>query len=180
MQKKRKRAIAMKKVIMIMAGIFAMSGCLWAQNEDKTGMEWVLEEGMERVQIDPGYQGISVYQNGYDWMPFTPMMGYTVYGSQYRKARAKKEWGTTLTLCIAPLAIAYLGWAIDDGTGFAIGLGVAGTAACLGAGIPLWVKGQRELDWMMDDYARRYGPRPYSSSLSVGPTGNGVGLAFNF
>ena len=53
-------------------------------------------------------------------------------------------------------------------------------AGSLGAGIPLWSKGRRELDWMMDDYAKRYGPKPYSAKLSAGPTNNGIGLAFNF
>ena len=37
-------------------------------------------------------------------------------------------------------------------------IGGAVMAAGLGAGIPLWVKGRRELDWMLDDYTKRYVP----------------------
>ena len=59
--------------------------------------------------------------------------------------------------------------------------GIAG-AACLGAGIPLWIKGNRKLNAIADDYNQRYGRNAYGykSSLSVGATGNGVGLALNF
>ena len=56
----------------------------------------------------------------------------------------------------------------------------AALAGSLGVGIPLWVKGRKDLDWMLDDYAKRYGPRPYAASLSAGPTRNGVGIALNF
>ena len=59
-------------------------------------------------------------------------------------------------------------------------VGIAGLGGSLGGGIPLWRKGRRELDWMMDDYVRRYAPKPYSSNISVGPTNNGLGLALNF
>ena len=59
--------------------------------------------------------------------------------------------------------------------------GIAG-AACLGVGIPLWIRGNRKLNAIADDYNQRYGRNAYGykSSLSVGPTGNGVGLALNF
>ena len=36
-----------------------------------------------------------------------------------------------------------------------------------------------ELDWMLDDYVRRYAPKPHAS-LTVGPTRSGMGLALNF
>ena len=59
--------------------------------------------------------------------------------------------------------------------------GITG-AACLGVGIPLWIKGNRKLNAIADDYNQRYGRNAYGykSSLSVGPTGNGIGLALNF
>lgn len=47
-------------------------------------------------------------------------------------------------------------------------------------GIHLWVKGRRELDWMLDDYAERYGPKSIAVSLTVVPTMNDFGLAYNF
>ena len=59
-------------------------------------------------------------------------------------------------------------------------LGGIGLAGSLGGGIPLWVKGRRELDWILDDYAERYAPRPYAASITAGPTRNGFGLALNF
>ena len=61
-------------------------------------------------------------------------------------------------------------------------LGYATGAACLGVGIPLWVKGDRQLNGIADDYNRNYGHRNlgYGSSLTVGPTRSGIGLALNF
>ncbi len=58
-------------------------------------------------------------------------------------------------------------------------------AACLGAGIPLWVKGNKKLGEIADDYNRNYGtPRrsPGSgTSLNLGPThSGGLGLSLNF
>ena len=55
-------------------------------------------------------------------------------------------------------------------------------AACIGVGIPLWVKGNRKLNAIADDYNQRYGRNAYghASSLSIGSTANGVGLALNF
>ena len=55
-------------------------------------------------------------------------------------------------------------------------------AAALGAGIPLWIKGNKKLNAIADDYNQRYGGKAYgySPSLSVGTTGNGIGLALNF
>ena len=59
--------------------------------------------------------------------------------------------------------------------------GLAG-AACLGVGIPIWVKGNRGLNKIADDYNRNYGRDKfgYAPSLSIGSTGNGVGLALVF
>ena len=59
--------------------------------------------------------------------------------------------------------------------------GIAG-AACLGTGITLWTKGNKKLNAIADDYNQRYGGKAYGSgtSLSIGTTGNGMGLALNF
>ena len=115
------------------------------------------------------------------WQELTPQVDYTqIYGSQYRKALSKKSWGVALTTLAAPLAalVGVVGISNEDSVAAAAGIG--GAVACAVPGIKLWVKGQRELDWMMDDYARRYGPKPYASSLTVGTNQNGWGLAFNF
>ena len=112
--------------------------------------------------------------------PFTPEVGYSLYGSRYRKARSEKGWGIALTAVVAPLGVAWFAYGIAEHStpGKVIGAGLC--VAGLGAGIPLWVKGQRELDWMMDDYARRHGPRPHAATLFFGPTPNGTGLALRF
>lgn len=167
----------MKKVIALLTGFFALSGILFAQSEDKTGMEWVLSDDLEKVQFDQNYYyggGI-----GYGYAPFDDYIGMSLYGSRYRKAKSNKLAGITL-VSITPAALPFLGWVAREGTWFSVSLVAAATAGCLVGGISLWRKGNKELDWMLDDYVRRYGPKPYSSSLSVGPTPNGIGLAFNF
>ena len=167
----------MKKVIALLTGFFALSGILFAQSEDRTGMEWVLSDDLEKVQFDQNYYyggGI-----GYGYAPFDDYIGMSLYGSRYRKAKSNKLAGITL-VSLTPTALPFLGWVAREGTWFSASRVAAATAGCLVGGIYLWQKGNKELDWMLDDYVRRYGPKPYSSSLSVGPTPNGVGLAFNF
>ena len=178
-----KKNTIMKRLLCFCLALLTVSGSLFAQNEDRTGMEWVLEEGVERVQFDPNYQGITVYSDG--WEPFTDWMGYSVYGSRYRKAKRDISNGSFLVYSSVPLAIALATWGLTvHGDGSQEAVAAIGTAAVLGAGlgfgIPLWRRGQREMDWMLDDYSRRYGPKPYSSTLSVGPTSGGIGLALNF
>ena len=56
-------------------------------------------------------------------------------------------------------------------------------AGCLGAGIPLWVKGNRGLRNIADDYNRTYinpDRNENSPNLSLGSTRSGIGLALNF
>lgn len=173
----------MKKVYILLTGLLALSGSLFAQSEDRTGMEWVLEEQGEQVLFDPDYQGTSII--GLGMFPMDDYAGYAIYGSRYRKAKAKKNLGQDLVYLGVPLGLAIAAWGCTvNGDGSQEAVAAVGTLAVLGAslgfGIPLWVKGQRELDWMLDDYARRYGPRSHTASLSLGATPNGVGLAFNF
>lgn len=132
-------------------------------------------------------------------------LGVTLYGSQYRKARNQFQWGTGLTVGGAVLMLGALagggmytyfnnrwgtrtaltetgepGGAINS-SGAMLGIiaaGVAG-AVCVGVGIPLWVKGDRKLNDIADDYNRQYGPGP-SASLTLGSTSNGFGLALRF
>ena len=130
-------------------------------------------------------------------------LGVSLYGSEYLKASSQYQWGLWLTLGGAALLLSSVSfnammsdydrsvssmnmpssWQVEDshssmGAYFAAE-GLIG-AACIGVGIPLWVKGRRELDKILDDYAERYAPRPYAASITAGPTRNGFGLAFNF
>ena len=173
----------MKKVMTICAALLALAVGLRAQNEDRTGMEGVLEGRGEQVLFDPEYQGPSYI--GIGVYPLDDYTGYSIYGSRYRKAKTNKNLGANLVLFSVPLAVSLATWGcMVNGDGSQEAVAAVGALTVLGAGlgfgIPLWVKGQRELDWMLDDYARRYGPRPHAASLSLGTTPNGVGLAFNF
>ena len=112
--------------------------------------------------------------------PFDDVVGYSIYGSQYRKAKSAKAWGVDLCFFSAPLfgLLACAGLS-NDSPGATV-LGAAGFAGSLGAGIALWSKGQKRLDRMMDDYVRRYGPKPRAANLTIGSTTNGIGLALKF
>jgi hypothetical protein len=165
----------MKRLILFLF-LISLSGIALAQNQE-TG---ATDSTHQQVPVD-GYgrnvvDGTDIYYR----QPFTPQMGYSVYGSRYRKARYTKGWGIALATVVAPLGGVWFAYGIKEHStpGKVIGAGLC--LAGLGAGIPLWVKGQRELDWMMDDYARRYGPKPHTASLSFGPTANGTGLALRF
>lgn len=160
--------LIMKKIIIILLGIFALTGPISAQNPP------------ERILFDPEYQGPVVEQDPYFyWQPFDDAVGYSLYGSRYRKAKMNRGWGIFLATVVAPasglLAATGIG---EDETAPAV-IGLAGVLGGLGFGIPLWVRGRHELDWMLDDYVRRYAPKPHAS-LTVGPTRNGMGLALNF
>lgn len=131
-------------------------------------------------------------------------LGVSLYGSDYRKACSQYQCGLWLTIGGATLLVSSIisGAMLSDhnravasmnmpssmrgndhssmGALYVAG-GIAG-AACLGAGIPLWIKGNRKLNAIADDFNQRYGRNAYGykSSLSVGATGNGVGLALSF
>ena len=132
-------------------------------------------------------------------------LGVSLYGSDYLKASSQYHWGLWLTLGGAALLLSSVSfnammsdydrsvasmnmpssWQVEDshssmGAYFAAE-GLIG-AACIGVGIPLWVKGNRKLNAIADDYNQRYGRNAYghASSLSIGSTANGVGLALNF
>lgn len=134
-------------------------------------------------------------------------MGVSLYGSEYLKAQSQYQWGMWLTLGGATLLVSSIvgGAMLSDynnstadinshmsqyGMGgnsssgeeaIYIAGGIAG-AACIGVGIPLWVKGNRRLNRIADDYNQRYGGRGYGSkaSLNLGATGSGFGLALSF
>lgn len=164
------------KRLFIFLVVLGISGSLFAQNPYRRDY---YDDGTRPLYgpEDPAYlygPDFLLYQ------PFDDVVGYSIYGSRYRKAKSRKGWGVFLCTVIAPASIlAAIEGIESDLPGYTV-IGIAGLGGSLGAGIPLWRRGRRELDWMMDDYARRYGPRPYSSNMSVGPTRNGIGLALNF
>ena len=132
------------------------------------------------------------------------MLGYSLYGDKYRTANLQYFWGMSLTLSgVTILAGTLVTHLMDNAFNsdpsfndpffksnsssytalYAVGYVVG--AACLGAGIPLWVKGNKKLGEIADDYNRNYGtPRrsPGSGiSLNLGPThSGGLGLSLNF
>lgn len=134
-------------------------------------------------------------------------LGVSLYGSEYRKANSQYLWGMWLTSggaailasCIvggAMLAdynrgtanmhgyLSQYGMGSNDSSGMTaayIAGGIAG-AACIGVGIPLWIRGNRKLNAIADDYNQNYGRRSYGSnaSVNIGTTAHGIGLALNF
>lgn len=132
-------------------------------------------------------------------------IGYSLYGSEYMKASNQYTWGICLTGAgVAGLLVtiaAHIAYAemndfyadMNDfpsqpvmhssGSDIGVAAGYIGSAACLGAGIPLWVKGSKGLRKIADDYNSTYvNPARNGSTpnLSLGATRSGVGLAFNF
>lgn len=132
----------------------------------------------------------------------TDYIGYSLYGKKYRKASNQFTWGMILTgigafaISITTMDLIFSNREKNDpdfqddffkensessnGAGYAVGY--AASAVCLGFGIPLWVKGNKKFNEIADDYNRNYGRRNlgYSSSVTVGPTRSGLGLALNF
>ena len=132
-------------------------------------------------------------------------LGVSLYGSDYLKAASQYQWGSWLTIGGAAVFLSSISfsamlsdynrsvasmdlpssWRTDNDTSsiraFYGAMGLIG-AACIGVGIPLWIKGNRKLNVIADDYNQRYGRNAYghNTSLSIGATGNGVGLALNF
>ena len=126
-------------------------------------------------------------------------LGVSMYGSKYRKAQNQLQWGLWLTMGGAALlttGIVSGAMRADYNRGVAqmmgrsdsssmeavhIGAGIVG-AAGLGTGITLLVKGNRKMNEIADDYNQRYGRAAHGSksSLNVGTTAHGIGLAFNF
>ena len=121
-------------------------------------------------------------------------IGYSLYGSEYMKASNQYTWGIGLTGAgvagfIVTIA-AHIAYAEmhdftsqhgmhSSGSDIGVAAGYIGSAACLGAGIPLWVKGSKGLRKIADDYNKSR-QEQQRSNLSLGATRSGVGLAFNF
>ncbi len=129
-------------------------------------------------------QGRVSSQEIYDYI------GYSLYGHEYMKARNQYTWGMSLT-CIGvggllitlashvasnrmnELTALHHGTAGNRSNAGTIA-GYAVSAGCIGVGIPLWAKGSKGLNKIADDYSRQH------TSLSLGSTQNGLGLALKF
>lgn len=114
-------------------------------------------------------------------------LGVSLYGSDYLKAKDRLTGGILLTsagggcLIMAAIGLIALNSAPDGMEGpaqlFALSTGIA-SAACLGVGIPLWVKGNKQMNAMADDYNQRFGAG--KANLSLGSAPSGLGLTLNF
>lgn len=163
----------MKKLALLFVCLLS-AVAVFAQEEEKTP---VYPGNRSEIFITPDFQ---YYSDGIGVVPFGWQVGYAIYGSRYRKASSKLYWGRTLCLLLAPACVLVTaGIASKDTVGLSVLSGIAAIGS-VSAGIPLWVKGRREMDLMLDDYVKRYAPKPNHASLSAGPTANGIGLALNF
>lgn len=164
----------MKKLALLFVCLLS-AVAVFAQEEEKTP---VYPGNRSEIFITPDFQ---YYSDGTGFVPFGWQVGYAIYGSRYRKASSKLNWGRTLCLLVAPAGTIMCAFNIDKrDSGWAAVVGGIAAIGSLSAGIPLWVKGRREMDLMLDDYVKRYAPKPNHASLSAGPTANGIGLALNF
>ena len=162
------------KKFLIIAVLLALSGGLYAQNYRSADGD----NDAQRLYIAPQYYGPNEMDYFY-MMPLEERLS-AIYGSSYRKAASKLWAGRGLCILVAPItSVMSFGVLFDDDFMVAMGVaGLLGTAASLGAGIPLWVSGRKEMDVILDDYSRRYAPRPFN--VTLGPTSSGVGFALNF
>ena len=115
----------------------------------------------------------------------TDYIGFSVYGSDYRKVRSQYRAGKWLTgLGGSVLAFAAINAATRGDGDYIVPfiLGIVGVTD-LSIGIPIQRKASRKLDSMLDDYTKNYvGSRSgsYGPTVSLGATNSGVGLSFNF
>ncbi|MBO4610759.1 MAG: hypothetical protein J5668_01495 [Bacteroidales bacterium] len=142
-----------------------------------------------------GIYGPLEYRNGHYYDRRGPIredrirdyLGVSLYGSDYLKAKKQLAGGILLTTSgVGGLVMAAIGgmaaanapeeFQMTPGI-FALAAGIAGVA-CLGVGIPLWVKGDRKMNAMADDYNQRFGAG--KANLSLGSAPSGLGLTLNF
>lgn len=133
------------------------------------------------VQIGTGPELYADYYGPYflDNRSALHKWGPILYGREYTKASNQLAWGKTLGILGITFALSS---ALCFGNEIETGLALLGSGAIFcGVGIPLWVKGQKKMNVMEDDFSKR--ARDYmgiSMNLTVGPTRNGIGLALNF
>ena len=173
----------MKKTIILLV-LLAVSTGLHAQGNSDWG--WPQAHSSDQINIDKNNHNISIDRSTYVWRPFDDVVGYSIYGSRYRKAKANLGWGKTITFLGGAasgiwlgIGISNIGWD-DEAAAVMCSTGAIALAGSLWGGIRLWSKGRKDMDRMLDDYARRYAPKPYASSLDFGATSNGFGFALKF
>ena len=166
----------MKRMMLALALLSLATG-MHAQD---AGNGWRQQKDREQISIDSENQTLTIDHNTYAWVPLDATVAYSIYGSRFRKAKMNRNWGVFLSCVAAPASAVLMLYGIGEGIPGAAIAGGGMMAGCLGGGIPLWVRGRRGLDWILDDYAERYGPKPYAANLTVGPTPGGVGLALRF
>lgn len=138
---------------------------------------------------DP-YYGPLEYRRGYYHGHYRRM--YADQVPDYLKASRQHDWGLWLTVGGTTLLVASIvSGAMEADFNRSVNArgssllplhiagGIAG-AACVGAGIPLWVNGSKQLDAIAEEYKRRNAGHAYNQRLSIGNTANGIGLAFRF
>ena len=173
----------MKRSILIIVALLMVSGGLFAQTRHDSAAPRGQIPQRSHGYYGPAprvhggiYIGNGAYDYGYGYDMASSL--YAVYGSEYRRAKAARNSGIFLTTIVAPLSAVLAAYGFDEEVPGAATVGMAGLLGGLGAGIPLWVSGQRRLDWMTDDFASRYGgARP---SLRIGTGRNGFGFSLNF
>lgn len=168
-------------------------------------MKITFENGSEKSFM-PGMRPLDYrwgnYYGRYGRIPrsnVTDYIGYALYGSEYMKASNQYLWGMSLTAIGASgLLMSLIGhfvyiemntpkpgfehmMPVQTGSGAGVAAGYIISAGCLGAGIPLWVKGNRGLQKIADDYNQNYiNPGRHEANVSLGATRSGIGLALNF
>ncbi len=171
--------------------------------ENGTKQFFKTEETGPYVFYDKEYLG---YWNGHFYRghrrlsqkEISDAIGYSLYGSKYRKAMNQYTYGVLLTISGAITVSLTTALACinndhnndpafqdpffkkrDNTVGVIIGYVVG--AACLGSGIPLWIKGNKGLNEIADDFNRNQKSSSQKDmSLILGKTSSGFGLALNF
>ena len=166
----------MRRIILLFALLFL--GLV--ANAQHIDYGWSQGGETDQIIVDPAFQSVTIGYGINGWVPFSDAVGYSVYGSRYRKAKDNQGWGIFLSTIVAPLSGLLFAYGIDEGGPVTAVIGGVALAGSLGAGIPLWSKGRKELDWMLNDYSQRYGPKPTTASVSFGATNNGIGFSLNF
>ena len=166
----------MRRIILL----FALLSLGLVANAQRINYGWSQGPETNQIFVDPAGQNITIGYGINGWVPFSDAVGYSVYGSRYRKAKDNQGWGIFLSTIVAPLSGLLFAYGIDEGGPVTAVIGGVALAGSLGAGIPLWSKGRKELDWMLNDYSQRYGPKPTTASVSFGATNNGIGFSLNF
>ena len=84
----------MRRLIFILAALTVSAG-LCAQTND---WGWPDTHSRSEINIDKENNNVTIDRNMYIWRPFDDVVGYSIYGSRYRRAKANYGWGMFTTL----------------------------------------------------------------------------------